>query len=353
MTELFKLSPFELNAWMDLLIAAGYPVFAPVFEEGTDKDNLYFKKIKKWNDADIGKLKTKRGPKELFFPINEDLFSYKYNGDGFTLEDPEIEYEPFIVAGLRPCDTAGLDVIDKLFSWDYKDEFYLKKREKAILIAFTCPYTDSSCFCTSVLGKYPYKDGSDIMLTQLKSKDYIVEILTEKGKKLLSHLNKVINPASKEDLKELKKELDNIDKSIKKIKIDKVKSWLENNFEDDYWKNCALECLSCGICTFVCPTCHCFDIIEDRNLDKITRRRTWDSCSFTDFTRMKVHQPRQEHFRRWRQRLMHKYYYYVNNFEVIACTGCGRCIESCPVGINIMTMLSEIDDKGKKLKAKA
>ena len=110
----------------------------------------------------------------------------------------------------------------------------------------------------------------------------------------------------------------------KRFDLSNVKPWFDNNFDHDYWKEISYKCLSCGACAFVCPTCHCFDIQDEADLAGGVRLKGWDSCCLPIFTRHgSGYNPRDTRDARYRQRVMHKFTYYVDKFGLTACVGCG------------------------------
>jgi NAD-dependent dihydropyrimidine dehydrogenase PreA subunit len=122
-----------------------------------------------------------------------------------------------------------------------------------------------------------------------------------------------------------------------------VKPILDNNFEHPFWATIHGKCLACGTCTYLCPTCHCFDISDEVKGSDGVRIRSWDSCMFPLFTKeTSGHNPRTSQKERWRQRTMHKFKYYVDNFKAISCVGCGRCVMYCPVNIDIRKIIEDI-----------
>ncbi|MCL0060455.1 4Fe-4S dicluster domain-containing protein, partial [Dehalococcoidia bacterium] len=114
-------------------------------------------------------------------------------------------------------------------------------------------------------------------------------------------------------------------------------------FEDEeYWEKVAAKCIGCGICTFLCPTCHCFDISDEMVKKQGARFRCWDSCAFPLYTKMPMENPREEKWQRVRQKVCHKFEFHPMSFDVIACTGCGRCIRLCPVNWDICQTLAQL-----------
>jgi ferredoxin len=202
------------------------------------------------------------------------------------------------------------------------------------------PY--ASCFCTSVDGSPTSTQGADILLTDL-GESYLVEFVTPKGESLAAYFGE----ATAADVGAEAKKKEIAEKSAaaiqSKIPGRAIKPILDVSFEHPFWDTIYGKCLACGTCTYMCPTCHCFDISDEIKGDDGVRIRNWDSCMFSLFTKeTSGHNPRTSQKQRWRQRLMHKFKYYVDNFDAIACVGCGRCVMSCPVNIDIRKIVQDI-----------
>jgi ferredoxin len=124
------------------------------------------------------------------------------------------------------------------------------------------------------------------------------------------------------------------------FETENLKEKLEQNFSSNYWDKVSLSCLGCGVCTFLCPTCFCFDIVDETQ--RRERVRNWDSCMFRTYSlEASGHNPRPSRVERTRQRLSHKYVYWLDQVNQIGCTGCGRCVRYCPVGLDIRSMLRQ------------
>ncbi len=125
-----------------------------------------------------------------------------------------------------------------------------------------------------------------------------------------------------------------------------MQDWIEHHFEDPFWATLGVRCNGCGACTMVCPTCHCFDIVdEEEGVGCGTRRRCWDTCQAGKFTlHASGHNPRADQIARYRQRINHKFAIYPVKFGDVLCTGCGRCVRTCQMGQNIGEILVAIDE---------
>ena len=286
--------------------------------------------------------------KGQFFPITETLLEFERCEDG----DVEIQTEPLpapdevIVLGCRPCDAAAMGTMDKVFQWDYDDVRYRARRDRATLVAFACTTPSPECFCTSVGGSPHGDEGSDVLVFGLGGDDsggrVLLKVNTDKGRQFIDRLGDRVRPASEGVQPPSPPEL------ARRFDTDAVKAWLDEGFDSDFWQQMALSCLGCGACSFLCPTCHCFDIVDEATWNRGQRRRNWDCCSFALFTlHASGHNPRPEQFSRCRQRIMHKFKYFPERFGRIACVGCGRCIRACAAGRSLAEVLTEVDARQK------
>jgi ferredoxin len=302
------------------------------------KDELSYGKVNSSAEVVLNHQNTTKSLKEFFFPEREELFGYRLDSKGVTLTAPHPSlHTPRVIFAARPCDAASFPILNKLFAWDYEDPFYLRRREKTIIISLACSQPAKTCFCVSVGGSPTGVRGSDLLLYPLDDV-YYVRVISDKGKALIER-HKGFFEESDEEQDEKRAQLEEEWKGrvTKEIDVEGLSKAL--HFESPLWETVARQCIGCGICTFLCPTCHCFDIQDEGDPSEGWRVRFWDSCAFQDFTKMRVSQPRPTQYRRYRQRVMHKFKYYPENFGEILCVGCGRCIQYCPVGIDITGVL--------------
>jgi len=257
------------------------------------------------------------------------------------------EFAPRVVLASKPCDAAALDVVDKVMNWDYEDELWNGRRAATTIVNLACPVIDDSCFCTAVGAAPDDVKGADGLLTPVAG-GYVYEAATDKGRALLE-ANKARFSAAADALA---READDgraaaHGRVAGNLEIDagSVRDWIDTHFEDPLLAQLAIRCNGCGACTSVCPTCHCFDIVDEQEgVGRGTRRRCWDTCQAPTFTlHASGHNPRDDQHVRYRQRINHKFAIYPLKFGEVLCTGCGRCTRVCHAGQDLVEILQAID----------
>lgn len=316
----------------------GYKLFAPQ-KVG---ESIRFAPVTDAGKVELAMANTTVPPKSIFFPQTETLYRYAL---GSAEMHPPAEGEEGVVLGVRPCDARAQVIVDKLFSWDVDDPYYLERRKKIAVVGLACNNPCVNCFCLSVGGDPASTEGLDLLMTELDDA-YLLQPLTEKGEKLSQAVAAVAEAAQKGELDEAEELHRQARQKInRKVETDGIPQKLPGLWEDALWQNTAASCLGCGICTFLCPTCHCFDIQDEVEGIDGRRCRMWDSCMFKEYTlHASGHNPRPTRRERTRNRINHKYNYYVQKFDVIACVGCGRCISFCPVNIDIVEILRQVKE---------
>lgn len=294
---------------------------------------IFYETVNKAEELYLGEGFTIEPVKKFFLSPYEWLFKCQYKNGKKSLEDVLLPNNKRIIIGIRPCEARGLTLLDKVFgAEEYKDELYLNNRGRTIIIGLSCAKPDRACFCTSMGGSPIESRGMDVIILS-KDDEFIIEIITDKGKEIFGGLGQTLSEMqikSYESEKEKRKELVRT-----KIKIPEA---LDKGFENVYWEQVSLACLSCGICTFLCPTCHCFDLVDEER----KRLRCYDGCAFPDFTvQTSGEDPRPTKRERYRQRVFHKFDYFKKNFGENLCVGCGRCARYCPVKIDIADIVDK------------
>jgi sulfhydrogenase subunit beta (sulfur reductase) len=307
---------------------------AQVYTTVLSGDLTEFQPLSDTNRADVClTANTRYPPKAFFLPQSETLF----RAQGAGLESTEDEVFPRVILGLRACDARAFQLLDDVFiAEEYQDPYWANKRAQTTLVVQGCSHPCETCFCTSV-GSGPFDGrGADVMLVDLGS-EYFAEVLSEKGQALFGNLP----DASQEQIDASRQVQSTARSEIKKpFEADGIAEKLYGLFNSDFWAEVQEPCLGCGVCTFLCPTCHCFDIVDEAQ--RRERVRNWDTCMFRTYSlEASGHNPRPTNIERTRQRIMHKYAYFVEFYGEIGCTGCGRCVRYCPVGIDIRDIIRD------------
>ena len=326
----------NLRLLVDTLLKEGARVVAPK-QAGT---MTLYEPLKSGDELALGALPG-RSSKETFFPLCETILTFEKEKGGVRVNDVDpASFPQTVLLCARPCDAAAPSILDAVFSWDYSDEFYLERRRQTTIIGLACTTADDACFCTAVGLSPADTRGSDLFLTPLEGGGYEAQAVTDKGKGLLEKRAQFFGDAGSA------KPLPPAEPAGKPLDLEKIRSWLDNNFENPLWTEIADRCAGCGACAFLCPACHCFDIVDEGTEARGARRKSWDACGFAKFTNhASGHNPRDMQNKRYRNRIMHKFKYYGDKFGQTLCTGCGRCIRACPVGIDIKAVLDEINSK--------
>ena len=316
-----------------------YRVFAPV--EG--KKILRLREISSGEEACLDFYNTKMSSKEALFPQNEVLFTYKKDREAIEKEATSPMKREQVLFGVRPCDAKGVTLTDVFFSsGEHRDQPYLEKRDRTAIVGLACNRPLNTCFCTSTGGSPFGKEGMDLLLVDLGER-YLVEILTERGERLLGAAHG-LRDATEEDMKLAQRLSNEADKAFsKELPTEGLSERLDGMFEDPIWDTIHQKCVGCGICTFVCPTCWCFDVVDEEKANGAIRIRLWDTCQLPLFTLQgSGFNPRPSGKERLRQRVMHKLNYFPKEFGSLACVGCGRCVRECPVNLDIREIIETI-----------
>jgi sulfhydrogenase subunit beta (sulfur reductase) len=331
----YLLTYSALAKLVDKFAASGDQVYGPV-KTGS---KTFFRQVKSLDQCSFDYIQTDVSAKELVFPKYETVLSYRKEGKDIQINDigPSKPQQVMLLGG-RPCDAVAFQAMEKLFNWDYRDEFFNRRQAALLVVSMSCTSSDEYCFCTSVDSSPSDTYGSDILLTPIDSDKYLAEIITERAEMLVKQNTELFSPAPN-----VRKE-DFLAKVEPAFNSAELKKQVEANFENDaLWEKQALRCLGCGACAFICPVCTCFDIQEQKHGKNGTRLRCWDSCGLSLFTiHTSGHNPREYQYQRWRQRVMHKFSYMPDRLGVKGCTGCGRCSRACQVDMNLKEHLTSI-----------
>lgn len=288
--------------------------------------------------------------KGFLFPPRETLLEGVRQQDGWSFSASLPAESPLAVIGPRACDLAAMAIQDRVFmNGDYVDPAYKLRRESLFLVAVNCRRAASTCFCHSMNSGPAVTSDFDLALTELDD-CFVVEIGTEAGGEIIAGTPGT--PCSSADVetahaipRELEKQMH--DRSDgRHMETVGIRDLLMQNLEHPRWQQVAERCLSCANCTMVCPTCFCVSVeeVSDLSNEHVRRERTWGSCFTAEHSQMNSGTVRKTTRSRYRQWLTHKLATWHDQFDTSGCTGCGRCITWCPVGIDLTEEVAAIRD---------
>ena len=323
---MYKIAKENLTALFQK-IAADQELYLPV----RTADQVNFGVWTEEADVDLTVLKSVKSPKDVFFPQSETLYTCIRDGKKLRVEPEALKEQNFVVFGMKACDLKGLEVLDRVFLSDPVDTFYAARRDHGTIVAMACHEPEESCFC-KVFGIDAAAPKADVVTWMIQDTLYW-KPETEKGENLTALISDLLDNAESAEA-EVKKEQQKIRGIIEKLPYShlSLEGWngdvLMEKFESPLWDDLYKPCLACGTCTFVCPTCQCYDIKDYDTGHGVQRYRCWDSCMYSDFTMMAHGNNRTTQKERFRQRFMHKLVYFpANNDGMYSCVGCGRCVE--------------------------
>ncbi len=369
MLDAYVIEREQLQGLVDALAVEGYQVIGPAMERGAivyapvtrveelpagyiDEQAGGHYRLRKDSAGEGGERALFRyavGPhswKRLLFPARQLLWRAERDSDSFRIEAAQDAAAKYAFLGVRGCELAAIRIQDRVFdNGDYADRGYNAKREQAFLVAVNCTRAGGTCFCSS-MGSGPQSDGGyDLVLTELLKGDahrFLVRAGTARGREILGRVEH--QEARVEDIEAADRAVAQAAASMEYPMPDDAGAILKRNPEHPRWQTVAERCLTCANCTMVCPTCFCSTVEDTTSLDgnQAERWRSWDSCFTVDFSFVHGGSIRQQGAARYRQWITHKLAYWQDQFDSSGCTGCGRCITWCPVGIDIREEVAAI-----------
>lgn len=321
-------------------IADTEDLYMPIEKSG----QVQFCKWSKDEKIRLDKLKTVKSAKDLFFPQSENIVAFKTEGKNIEIIENKDKCESFVVFGVKACDAASFKILDKVFLAEPVDTFYKTRRENGVIVTLACGEPEETCFC-NIFGIDASNPGGDVE-AWITSDMLYWKSITDKGNALTEKIKNLLESADSEDESNVDKYKNNIKNIIGKLPLHDLSledfnvESMNEKFNSPLWEKLSESCIGCGTCTFICPTCQCYDIRDYDTGHGIQRFRCWDSCMYSDFTKMAAGNPRTTQSARFRQRFMHKLVYFpANNDGIYSCVGCGRCIAKCPVSMNIVKVI--------------
>ncbi|MCB9446013.1 MAG: 4Fe-4S dicluster domain-containing protein [Ardenticatenaceae bacterium] len=350
----------DLRQIIASLRAANYTVVGPTIQE----EAIVYDELSSVNDLPIGwqdmqnpgsyRLEKENngryfdyvvGPqswKKFLYPAKLSLFKTHRNENGFEVEtDKDIPQYAFI--GARGCELAAIRIQDHIFlEGAFTESHYKARRERAFILAVNCTSPGNTCFCVSMKTGPQVSGDYDLALTELDD-TFLLHVGSEIGAEMLANCDWRLAGAF--ELSHARRLMAEAEEQMgRKLDTRDLPDLLFENLDHPQWDDVANRCLSCMNCTMVCPTCFCSDVkdISDLTGQNTERVRIWDSCFNPDFSYVFGGNLRPNIRARYRQWLTHKLASWVDQFGMLGCVGCGRCITWCPVGIDLTEEVAAI-----------
>ena len=327
------------------LIGSKQPLYLPVDNNSGKADFANWQKGTTLSE----KLKTTRSAKDFFFPKTEHLVSYEMSGKEVKVVDPRKEVGDFVIFGVRACDARGFTAIDNVYlNMNPVDSYYKNRREHGTVIVLACNEPAKTCFCSTFgIDASLAKPAGDVSCWLADGK-YYFEANTDKGKAFVENAKSALEDADTSAVEACRKDIAEKVEKLPFAHLDLSKFQGKDMlkiFNSKIWDKVSEPCVGCGTCTYVCPTCMCFDVRDFATSNGVRQIRCWDSCMYNDFTQMAAENPRHTQKERSRQRFMHKLMYYPMAHDgMFSCVGCGRCVENCPVNMNIVKVIKAVNE---------
>ncbi len=327
-----NISKDKLKGWLASLQSEAQ-VFAP-----RKADGLWTYAEFTGENPPAGFRNSRLSPKGFFLESPAPVFGWKSGPGSSEILPVSAPRGRRVIFGLRACDLRALSAVRKVFAGEEEDLFYTQNLSRTILLGLACGTECDGSFCREMGIDPQNAEEADIFFRET-AEGYRVKVNSERGDSLAR--KEFFTEATEAEWASSagggipRREKPLFDREKARIGI------VERFADEEFWQRVSATCVNCGICTYLCPTCHCFDLCDHQIPGRGVRYRCWDSCAFPGFTRMAVHNPREEKWRRYRQRVNHKFNFFFENNQEIACVGCGRCVGNCPVNLDLREILQE------------
>ncbi|MBO3839490.1 MAG: 4Fe-4S dicluster domain-containing protein [Thermoproteota archaeon] len=335
----FVLRKEELSHFSKHVISKGYSLFAPVKREARST----FKRIgeNQVDEVSLDYIRTTMPPlKTLLIPPKETLLRIK---DGMIEEVLPNSEDRTAILGVHPCDVNAMNLLERVYTDRPRDPYFEARRKSLLIIALNCNNADEYCFCTSFGTGPSLEEGFDLILTDLGDR-FLVEVGSRKGSELIGDF--YMPRASSADLMEKDETIRRVKGMIKRhVNTAGLQRIMTGALYNPIWNELAGRCTGCGACNMVCPTCFCFNVVDEPELDSgsVLRSRTWDGCLLWEYAEVALGGNfRRDLSARIRQFVTHKMNYWLNQYGALGCVGCGRCIEQCPAKIDITSVVARL-----------
>lgn len=333
--KVIKLEKDDLIPFLRIISLDG-ELWAPV-KKG---DKIVYDVVKDYTKIEMKTTRTILPPRKVMLPQRVEMFRIKDDRYQEVFQHGGKK----ILFGIHPCDINGLLILDKLYSQDYPDPYYLQSRQNTIIIGLSC-WPDEYCFARST-NTHIIREGFDLFFSDLEH-SYLVWVGSSKGDDLIKIKPDFFGskPTEKDiqDFTYLQIERDTSYKT--KVNFVAMPDLMELKYYESFWEKMGRACLGCSSCSMVCPTCNCYNVIDEEVVgeDVTSRVRYWDSCMLVEYSMVaggeNFRKSRADRLRLW---YTHKMQAFISKYGKPACVGCGRCLVTCPVDINILTVAKSL-----------
>ena len=354
-------TPTHLAQLITSLSAAGYRVLGPQVQDqaimyadlddgsalptgyGDAQEAGHYRLIQRDDESRFG---FNLGPatwKQFLFPPEETIFSVK---DG-QLRSERSKPEKMAFIGVRACEMAAIRIQDRVFDQGLPEPGYSARRARLFLVAVNCSQAAATCFCDSTGDGPAVRDGADLVLTEVNPADpfYLAEAGSKAGEEMLARIGG--EPATDREIAAGEAAVERARQQMsRRLEPAHLGAALLDKLDHPHWHDVADRCLACGNCTQVCPTCFCSTSQEqtDPVSLQVNHVRLWDSCFTAGHSSISGGVVHESVYSRYRQWLTHKLGSWEAQFGVSGCTGCGRCITWCPVGIDLTAEVRRLQE---------
>lgn len=320
-------------------------IIAPI----SDDKSIVFDEVQNLAQVVLDYKKTLLPIRKILYPPKQELLSFNEEliiNQNIQFTELSKPSQWTVLFGLHPCDLNAINIQDQFYlHGKFIDPFYKQIRENTFIVGHSCLPGDD-CFCNNT-NTDDINQGFDLFLNELDGQ-YLVWVGSTKGEDFVAknydHFSKTI---TQEDLDRFT-EWNNYRRKMFKHKfgLHSMPKLMELSLGSNIWEELGEECLSCGLCTTVCPTCSCYNIKDELDAAEFgsgARYRYWDSCMLPIFSMVSSgYNFRENRSDRLKLYYTHKLKGYQGIFEQPSCVGCGRCIDACPVNINILRVVKEL-----------
>ncbi|HER35005.1 MAG TPA: hydrogenase [Halothiobacillaceae bacterium] len=323
------------------VFAAVLQQFGEVHAPVAKGDKFVFERLERWSDAVLDYTRTILPPKKYFLPPRETLLHYRENR-GYVPDGGDADRK-LVLFGVHACDIYGINILDEVFGGKYIDPYYRRRRENVAIVGIDCQ-PDEHCFCRSMRADF-VDHGFDVFLNDIGD-HYLAFVGTARGDDMVLATGALFEPVTEADVDEYKRRSKEKQEAFRiDVEIRDLPEIFELEYSADIWNELGDRCLSCGSCSMVCPTCYCYDVVDEVELGKRDgdRVRFWDSCVFYNHAAVAGGENfRESRASRIKFRFYHKQRGFVAEYGRPSCVGCGRCIEACPVNIDIIEVINRL-----------